>query len=230
MAEDLDIALQALLGGPSSLLSEIPETLGGRAGVFTIWYRDRLVFLGRARLAADEARQSNSGQADGVTGRLRGLRRQPPVGVQRVLKERFPDDFNRAAAANDEKRAVELLSNARCRYIETSSGEAAQRLFAAVKERLDRDGGGSSRIRAMSNVAECKHGLLPVTCSYCRAGDGIVYISGGGTAYHARRDCPSLEKGQNQVDNRGGTRAVVKAVRMGSPELDDRRPCLTCFE
>src|SRR5699024_2236659 len=114
VAEDFDEALQVLIIGPSRLLSEIPDTLGGRAGVFTIWYRDRLVFLGRARLSADEARESNSAQADGVTGRLRSLRRQPPIGVQRVLKQRFPDDFNRAAGESDEKRAVELLSHARC--------------------------------------------------------------------------------------------------------------------
>lgn len=136
----LDDAVEHLIDGPSTPLSAVSTGTGGRAGVFTLWYRDRLLYLGRSRIAAAEARETNLGQADGVTGRLRGIRRQPTVSIQRALSHEFPPDWA-ATSGTDQRRASQLLAaRAAARWVETPTGPAADALIHAVEARLNQAG------------------------------------------------------------------------------------------
>jgi hypothetical protein len=76
-------------------------------------------------------------------------------------------------------------------------------------------------------MIECKHGLDPDYCSICRDPQ-LVYVSGGGEVFHMRRDCPSLESGQQNVLDRGGTLADVNTMTRSNAEADGRPPCRTC--
>ena len=130
-----------LVDGPMVDLGAVPRMTVGAAGVFTIWYRDPLLFVGHARNAAGEARPSNFGQADGARGRLAGVRRQPPVSVQRALGKFFAQEFKAAPGPNDQKRAAALLErHAKYRMVETSSGPEAVELFGFVQSWLTQQG------------------------------------------------------------------------------------------
>lgn len=76
---------------------------------------------------------------------------------------------------------------------------------------------------------ECLHGLLLGTCKHC-ALDALpnVFITGGGTHYHARSDCPALAVGQRLVEERGGTPDPIEQVHRGSARLEGRSACKTC--
>lgn len=139
----LDDAVEHLIDGPSTPLSDVPTGTGRRAGVFTLWYRNRLLYLGRSRIAAAEARKTNLAQADAVTGRLRGIRRQPAVSIQRALSQEFPSDWV-ATSGSDQKRASQLLAaRAAARWVETPTGPAADALMNAVEARLNQAGDAS---------------------------------------------------------------------------------------
>lgn len=65
-----------------------------------------------------------------------------------------------------------------------------------------------------STLDECKHGLDPSACTICLDEQTpLVYVSGGGRRYHKTRECSGLEWGKQNVDDRGGERAPVKAMR-----------------
>ena len=77
---------------------------------------------------------------------------------------------------------------------------------------------------------ECIHDLTHETCSICReAGKPPVYISAGGSRYHLRRDCSSLQSGQATVDARGGEVAPVTIARLGTADVEGRDACKTCW-
>lgn len=136
----LEGALELLLGGPSTPLPDVRTGTGGPAGVFTLWYRDQLLYVGRSKLAASEARKSNAKQADGVTGRLRGIRRQPAVSIQRALASEFASDWA-STSGTAQNRASQLLTRcASARWVETASGAQADGLYEAVESRLQEDG------------------------------------------------------------------------------------------
>jgi 8-oxo-dGTP diphosphatase len=122
---DVDAIVRALTEGPAMRLRDVKRGTGGPAGIFLLWYRDRPLFLGRARKAASESKPSNRGQADGVRGRLRGIRRQPTASIVQALEEHFPDDaaFGTAAA---------LTNHGTCRYVELASGEIVDEVFPDV--------------------------------------------------------------------------------------------------
>lgn len=73
------------------------------------------------------------------------------------------------------------------------------------------------------------HNMVRDRCPLCDGTWKIAYISGGGTRYHRVPDCPSLVRGQKLVDERGGTREPVSAVRRRSIRLMERAPCATCI-
>ena len=56
-----------------------------------------------------------------------------------------------------------------------------------------------------------------------------VYISGGGTAFHASLDCETLVKWRDAVIERGGTNADLKPMRRSLAEEQGRHPCHGCY-
>jgi len=129
-----------LTSSPVVRLAAVPSGRGGPAGVFALKYRDgrRLLYLGRSNTAADEAKKTNHKQADGITGRLRGATRQPPVCIQRALERGFPDDWQSAVGADAQKRASWLLREYRsCQWTETDTGPQAQDLFRSTLAHLE---------------------------------------------------------------------------------------------
>jgi len=75
----------------------------------------------------------------------------------------------------------------------------------------------------------CIHGIDEVTCSICKvAGLPDVYISGGGSKFHARPDCAALLKGQQRVKSRNGVTEPIERVVRGSAKVAKRDPCRTC--
>jgi hypothetical protein len=134
-----EAALSLLMSGAPIRLADVPVGLGGPAGVFTLWYRDddRVLYLGRSKVAAGEGRRTNFDQADGVTGRLRGIRRQPALSIQRTLAHEFPNDWKSVVGVSDQCRASMLLvQHGSCRWVETDTGPQADAVFGAVIARL----------------------------------------------------------------------------------------------
>ena len=78
-------------------------------------------------------------------------------------------------------------------------------------------------------MAECKHGLEEETCSICRHPE-LVFITGGGTAYHHLPDCEHLVEGQRLVELRAGTTAPIQLVTVSKAEAIGRRRCRHCFQ
>lgn len=76
--------------------------------------------------------------------------------------------------------------------------------------------------------APCKHRIAAGQCPLCR-GKGVVYITGGGMAFHRRIDCPSLAMGQRKVLQRGGQPMPIEGVVVRSLKLIARDACRTCF-
>jgi hypothetical protein len=131
MVANLDVAW--LTSSPVVRLAAVPSGRGGPAGVFALKYRgdSRWMYLGRAKLAAGEGKKTNLNQADGVTGRLVGVLRQPPARVQRALADNFPADWQQAVGDDDQKRTSWLLGQyGYCQWTETASGPQAEDLFA----------------------------------------------------------------------------------------------------
>jgi len=65
----------------------------------------------------------------------------------------------------------------------------------------------------------------PDWCSICRsANKKTVYISAGGTRYHATRHCTALQEGQAMVE----TPAPVVPAKLGTAAVEGRSPCKTC--
>jgi len=77
--------------------------------------------------------------------------------------------------------------------------------------------------------ARCQHGFKAGECGYCAASSSrVVYVSGGGHAYHLRRDCENLLQGKRVVDERGGTTATVRVTREDLALAEGRRRCRLC--
>lgn len=133
VADDL---LQMLTVGPCEMLADLSANTGDTAGVYTVWYRDRLVSFGRAG-DTRETKPSNSKQADGVRGRVRGLTRQPGKPLQLRLEMSFASDWAASTAPNDQKRATDLLrTQGSCRIVRFDSGDASAAALATVEDRL----------------------------------------------------------------------------------------------
>ena len=56
-----------------------------------------------------------------------------------------------------------------------------------------------------------------------------VFISGGGSAFHASLDCSGLRDGQRAIEQRGGTSAPVESVYREVGIGRGCKPCLLCF-
>lgn len=83
-------------------------------------------------------------------------------------------------------------------------------------------------------MGRCKHGFEVGQCSICHGQrppgvPPVVYITDGGETYHEVSDCPSMEKGQEKVHDRGGVPSVVRRVTYDHAVSLGRRPCVTCF-
>jgi hypothetical protein len=126
-----------LLEGESFPIGALPRSTGGGAGVYTAWYCDRLLTLGRSNVAPGEGRPTNLNQADGVRGRLVKLGQQPGVRVERALNRFFREEFDAVDDPRPNKRAsVMLRRNGRCRYLEFESGDAAEDFYLWFKDWL----------------------------------------------------------------------------------------------
>ncbi len=77
----------------------------------------------------------------------------------------------------------------------------------------------------------CRHALEQTDCPVCGENPRTVYIAGGGTTFHLRKDCPSLVKGQTKVERRGGVTSPITAVgRKAASQVEFRDPCRTCVK
>lgn len=131
-----DEAIEQLVSGPPHRLADLEFATGGRAGVFTLWIDDQLVWLGYARKAATEARPTNHRQADGATGRVRGTVRQAPVTLQRRLREHFSTDLDRAGGTEQQRARALLEARGTYRIVLTDSGPEAADLHTVAKAAL----------------------------------------------------------------------------------------------
>lgn len=83
-------------------------------------------------------------------------------------------------------------------------------------------------------MSRCRHDFEDGQCSICHVQrpPGVeewVHTTSGGLAYHAGPDCPSMEAGQEQVHERGGTPAEIRRVSYDTAAAEGRRPCRTCY-
>jgi hypothetical protein len=81
----------------------------------------------------------------------------------------------------------------------------------------------------LSSDVPCRHDLTLETCTFCKNdGRPSVFMSWGGSRYHASPTCPSLVAGQHEVEQRHGEVSKIINVRPGSEILEGRDPCKTC--
>ena len=133
-----DRYLPELLEGPRVPLAAIPSSPGGSTGVFTIWYRDQLLGLGRS---TKEPAGSGNKQADGLAARLRMVLRQPHESIQRALAATWPEDLASAEGATRQQRASDVLkARAECRLVRLPTGAEAQQLYDEVLDHLRAEG------------------------------------------------------------------------------------------
>jgi hypothetical protein len=124
-----------LLDSEPTSMAALPTGTGGQTGVFTVWYRGELLYLGRS---FGEPERTSNPQADGVMGRLRMVRRQPPVSIRRAIAKRWPDDLATATGATDLHKTRSLLDRyGACRYVKLPSGGEAEAAFQDVLDYLD---------------------------------------------------------------------------------------------
>lgn len=79
--------------------------------------------------------------------------------------------------------------------------------------------------------SHCVHieGGHPDWCTLCRnSGLGSVYITAGGSHYHASPKCAALRAGQAEVASRGGTPGIIETATLGSSITANRWPCAAC--
>jgi hypothetical protein len=134
---DLNVFALQLTEGELQPLRSVPRATGGSAGVFTLWFHHRLLYVGRSRVAARDAKSTNVKQADGVRGRLVGVRRQPTVGIQRALDRHFHDEFESAPGVNPQAKSAALLDrDGYYRVVEFDSGQESEDFFRWFNEWL----------------------------------------------------------------------------------------------
>lgn len=85
-------------------------------------------------------------------------------------------------------------------------------------------------LRSMDD--RCIHSLPLETCCLCaeleKGLPRLVFITGGGQAFHVRDDCPSLLVGQRLVDERGGRAEPIEQVSIKDAKTAGRRFCRGC--
>lgn len=104
----------------------------------------------------------------------------------------------------------------------------------------------------MSGDSECRHGLLPVTCSICQQASRVsegpikgrrprdvaksspisdVWVSGSGQCYHADRECPAFRSGQELAARRGRHFSVPEAEQLSlGSAMETLVPCSRCID
>jgi hypothetical protein len=73
----------------------------------------------------------------------------------------------------------------------------------------------------------CVHLMLPGQCAICRD-NRWVWMTGGGRAYHFKRDCEALDAGQQEVAERGGVPDLRRRVPIVTARFEGREPCKWC--
>lgn len=91
-----------------------------------------------------------------------------------------------------------------------------------------------SGVLSVMVVTRCPHDFEDGQCSICHVQrppgvSAFVYITDGGETYHEVPDCPSMEKGQDKVHERGGQPSDVRRVTYDHAVSLGRRPCVTCY-
>lgn len=76
----------------------------------------------------------------------------------------------------------------------------------------------------------CESDNLPF-CQRCKPKPypPTVYISTGSTAFHSVPDCEKLLRGQEKVEERGGSRGAVSPTNLEVAIGKGHLPCLGCF-
>jgi len=74
----------------------------------------------------------------------------------------------------------------------------------------------------------CTHGITRPKCLVCDGAKGFVYLTGGGTHFHATPKCRALAEGQEKVRQRGGNPEAIEAIHSASRDLERRDPCKIC--
>jgi hypothetical protein len=81
-------------------------------------------------------------------------------------------------------------------------------------------------------MADCVHGLAPSMCHMCKAPPlGIpsnVWVTAGGSHFHSRWDCETLDSGQLEARDLGYQTHDRRQVGWSSVS-DTRAPCRNCF-
>jgi hypothetical protein len=78
--------------------------------------------------------------------------------------------------------------------------------------------------------AYCQLCELPLKqCSHSMVGPAFVFVSGGGSCFHATSQCPALAEGQKIADDMGLRTHEISNVAMARAEAMGRERCSVCF-
>jgi len=77
-------------------------------------------------------------------------------------------------------------------------------------------------------MSDCIHGIDEATCTTCATPKGTFYISKGGSAYHADRNCEWFKKGQGKAREKGLKTHPLEPVTANQAERLGKGPCNHC--
>jgi uridylate kinase len=66
-------------------------------------------------------------------------------------------------------------------------------------------------------------------CQHSMEGPAFVFVSGGGTCFHATAQCPALSEGQRIADGMGLREHEINDVAMAQAIEMGRERCSACF-
>jgi hypothetical protein len=77
---------------------------------------------------------------------------------------------------------------------------------------------------------ECLHGFDdPENCRYCLAGREIVWATKFGQAFHSRKDCVALLKGQDKAISRGFEASALETTSRLNARARGLNECHVCI-
>ncbi len=144
------------------------------------------------------------------------LRRYPQVQLWDLNQKR--------AAIND---ALPLATSA-AEMVELVEDRSKRRGKALAETSEHRNWEEGLAKKKAASQGRCIHNVSGYTCPLCAGEYRVVFISGGGTHWHLRRNCSALEDGQEQVRLRGGQVEAIASYGRNEPSVRGKDPCITC--